>query len=68
MRSLHRNVQSVLEFFKGSFLVQYFSYYTLMTFLMMLSVILVSVLMLLLSTLSLIRHLFSDNSLNWLLT
>ena len=43
--------------------------YTLITFLMMLSVILLSMLMILLSTLrvSVIRHLFCGNNLNWLL-
>ena len=40
---------------------------TLMTFLMMLSVILFSMLMILLSTLSVIRHLISNNNWNWLL-
>ena len=44
-----------------------FSYYTLMTFLMMLSVILLSMLMILLSILSVIRHLICGNNLNWLL-
>ena len=48
--------QLTLEFFKARFLFQHFSYYTLMTFLMMLYVIL-SMLMILLSTLSLIRYL-----------
>ena len=39
----------MLEFFKGLFLVLCFSYYTLTTFLMMLSVILLSILMILLT-------------------
>ena len=39
-----------------------------MTFLMVLSVILVYMLMMLLSTQSAIRHMISDNNLNWLLT
>ena len=43
------------------------SYYTLMIFLMMLSVILLSVLMILLSNLSVIRHLIWGNNKNWLL-
>ena len=47
---------------KGPFLVLYFSYYTLMTFLMMLSVILLSMLMILLSTLNVIRHLICGNN------
>ena len=42
-------------------------YYTLMTFLMMLSVILLSMLMILLSILSVIRHLIYGSKLNWLL-
>ena len=57
----------MLEFLKGPFLVLHFSYYTLMTFLMMLSVILLSMLMILLSILSVIRHLICGNNLNWLL-
>ena len=40
----------------------HFSYYTLMTFLIMLSVILLSMLMILLATLSVIMHLICDNS------
>ena len=47
----------MLEFLKAPSLVLQFSYYTLMTFLMMLYVILLSVLMMLLSILSVIRHL-----------
>ena len=51
MVSLHENIQLMLEFFKAPFLVVlHFSYYTLMTFLMMLSVILLSMLMILLSS------------------
>ena len=45
MRILYKNIQSALEFLKGPFLVLHFSCYTLMTFLMMLSVILLSMLM-----------------------
>ena len=48
MESLHKNIQFMLEFLKAPFLVLHFSYYTLMTFLM-LSVILLSILMILLS-------------------
>ena len=55
------------EFLKAPFLVLHFSYYTLMTFLMMLSVILLSMLMILHSLLSVIRHLICGNKLNWLL-
>ena len=45
MGNLHKNIQLMLEFLKAPFLVLHFSYYTLMTFLMMLSVILLSTLM-----------------------
>ena len=67
MASLLKNIQLMLEFLKAPFLVLHFSYYTLMTFLMMLSVILLSMLMILLSILSVIRHLICGNNLNWLL-
>ena len=68
MERLQKNIQTMLEFLKGLFLVLHFSYYTLMTFLKMLSIILLSMLMILLSTLSVIRHLIcSNNNLNWLL-
>ena len=67
MESLHKNIQLMLEFLKASFLVLHFSYYTLMTFLMMLSVILLSVLTILLSILSVIRHLICGNNWSWLL-
>ena len=67
MESLHKNIQLMLEFLNAPFLVQHFSCYTLMTFLMMLSVILLSMLMILLSILSVIRHLICGNNLNWLL-
>ena len=43
--NLHKDIQLMLEFLKGLFLVLHFSYYTLMTFLMMLSAILLSMLM-----------------------
>ena len=48
-------------FLKGSFLLLQFSYYILMTFLMMLSVIWQSMLMILLSTLNVIRHLICNS-------
>ena len=67
MESLHNNIQLMLEFLKGPFLVLQFSCCILMTFLMMLSVILLSMLMILLSILSVIRHLICGNNLNWLL-
>ena len=47
MGNLHKNIQLMLEFLKGSFLVLHFSYYKLMMFLIMLSVILQSILMIL---------------------
>ena len=55
------------EFLKVPFLVLQFSYYTLMSILMMLSVILLSMLMILLSILSVIRQLICGNNLNLLL-
>ena len=42
MGILHKSNQLMLEFLKASFLVLHFSYYTLMAFLMILSVILLS--------------------------
>ena len=66
MESLHKNIQLMQEFLKAPFLILHFSYYTLMTFLM-LSVILPSMLMILLSILSVIGHLICGNNLNWLL-
>ena len=65
--SCHKNIQLMLEFLKAAFLVLHISYYTLMTFVMMLSVILLSMVMILLSILSVIRHLICGNKLNWLL-
>ena len=56
-RVVHKNINLMLEFLKSLYLVLHFSYYTLMTFLMMLSVILLSILMILLSTLNAVRHL-----------
>ena len=61
MESLHKNIQLMLEFLKAPFLVLHFSYYTLMTFLVMLSVILLSMLMILLAVLSVIRYLSGSN-------
>ena len=65
--SLHKNIKLMLEFLKAPFLVLHFPYYTLMNFLMMLSEILLSTLMILLSILSVIRHLIFGSNLNWLL-
>ena len=57
----------MLESLKAPFLALHFSYYTLMTFLTMLCVILLSMQMILLYILSVIRHLICGNSLSWLL-
>ena len=62
MGSLHKNIQLMLEFLKTPFFVLHFSYYTLMTFLMMLSAILLFTLMILLSTLNLMRQLICGNN------
>ena len=51
MESLHNNTQLMLQFLKGLFLVLHFSCCILLTFWMMLSVILLSMLMILLSIL-----------------
>ena len=67
MGSLQKNVQLMLEFLKALFLVLHFSSSILMTFLMKLSVLLPSMLMILPSILSVIRHLICDKNLNWLL-
>ena len=64
MESLNKNIQLMPEFLKAPFLVLHFSYYTLLIFLTMLSVILLSMLMKLLSILSVIRHLVCGNNLN----
>ena len=50
MRSFYKNIQLMLEFLKAPFLALHFSYYILMTFLVMLSVILLSMLIIRLST------------------
>ena len=49
MENLHKNIELMLEFLKGLFLVLHFSYYTLMTFLMMFSEVLLSMPMIVLS-------------------
>ena len=65
MGSLHNIIQLMLQFLNGPFFILNFSYHKLMTFLMILSVILM--LMILLSTLDVIRHLICGNNQNWLL-
>ena len=62
MGRFHKNIQLMLPFLKALFLVLHFSYYTLMTILIMLSVILLSTMMILLSTLSVIWHLICGNN------
>ena len=63
---LHKNIQLLLEFLKTPFLVLHVFYYTLI-FLMMLFVICLSKLMILLSTLSMIRYLICCSNQSWLL-
>ena len=60
--SPHKNIQLMLELLKAPFLVIKFSYYTLMTFLVILSVIFLLMLMILLSALSMIRLLICGNN------
>ena len=67
VESLLKNIQLMLEFLKGPFLVLHISCCILMAFLMMLSVILLSMLMILLFILTVIGHLICSNNLNWLL-
>ena len=62
MGSLHKNIQLMLEFLKAPFLVLHFSYYTLVTFMVILSVILLYMLMILRSTLSVIKHLICGSN------
>ena len=50
MQDLHKNIQLMLESLKAPFVVMHFSYYTLMTFQLMLSVVLLYMLMILLSS------------------
>ena len=61
MESLHRSIQLILEFLKAPFLALHLSYYTLVTFLITLSIILLSLLLIILSSLSLIKYLISNN-------
>ena len=60
--SLLKNIQLMMDFHRGSFLVLHFSYYTLVIFLMMLSVILLSMLMILPSTLNVTRYLICSKN------
>ena len=68
MGSLNKNSWLMLGFLKSPLLVLHYSYHTLMSFPMMLSVILLSMLMILLSTLNGIRHLIFGINQNWLRT
>ena len=73
MGSLHKNILLMQELLRAPSLVLNFSYYTLTTFLIMSSVILLSMtllsmLLILLSILSAIRYLICSNDLNWLWT
>ena len=62
MGSLHENIQLMLEFLRGSFLDQHVFYYTLMSFLIILCVTLLSMLLIVLFTLNVIRHLICGNN------
>ena len=62
MESLCRNIQLMLAFLKAPLLVLHFLYYTLTNFLMILPVILLSMLLILLSTSSVIRHLICGDN------
>ena len=59
---VHKNIQLMLEFLKGPFVMLHLSYYILMTFLMMLSAMLLSMLMMLLSDLNVIKRLVCHNN------
>ena len=61
MESRHKNIQSILGILEGPFLVLHV-FYPLMTFLMMLSVILLSMLIILLFILNVIRHLICGSN------
>ena len=61
-RNLSQEYPLKLEFLKGPFLVLHFSYYTLLVFLIILPVILLSMLMIILSTLNVITHLICGNN------
>ena len=64
MGSLHKNIQLMREFLNAPFFVLHFSYDTSMNFLMMVSVIFLSMLTILLSTLSVMMNLMYGN--NWI--
>ena len=56
MGSLYKNIQFMLEFLKAPFFVLHIFYYTLITFLMILSIMLLSFLMIILSAPFLVLH------------
>ena len=62
MGSLHKSIQLMLEFVKVPLVVLHFPYYTLMTFLIVISVTLLSMLMKLPSTVSVITHLICGSN------
>ena len=64
MRSSFKNIQLTLEFLKTPFLVLHISYYTLMAFLMMLCVTLLSLSMILFFTLGVIKFPICGNNLD----
>ena len=67
MESLHKNTQLILEFLKVPFVDVHFSCCILVTVRMTLSVILLSMLIILLSILTVIKHRICDNNFKWLL-
>ena len=62
----HKNIMLILVFLKTPFLIPHFSYYKIMTFLDMLSVIMLSMPIKLSSTLRVIRPLICGKNLSWL--
>ena len=67
VESIHRSFLLMLDFLKSPFFALHFSGCIFMAFLMVLSLVLVSMLMILLSILGVIRHLIYGGSLSWLL-
>ena len=62
MVNFHKNIELILEFLNASFLGLHFSYYTLMTLLIISFVTLPYMLLILFSTLCVIRHLICGNN------
>ena len=65
MESFRKNIQLILVYVKAPLLIQHFSCYTLMPFLLIISLTFLFVLMILLSVLSVIRHLICGNNQSW---